>query len=79
MIDFRIPVLLFAWDDLRPLKGLSGSSRILAVVYCDGLNLNEELVEFDIGYFDGMHCHTSEFADESWAKGGGSEYGLKRK
>ena len=61
-------------DDLRPLEGPSGSSRILGVVYCDGLNLNEELVEFDFGYFDGMYCHTSEFADESWAKKGCSEW-----
>ena len=32
-------------DDLRPLEGLSGTSRILDVVYCEGVNLNEMLVE----------------------------------
>ena len=60
-------------DDLRPLEGLSGSGRILAVVYCDGMNLNEELVKFDFEYFDGMYCHTSEFADDPWAREGCSE------
>ncbi|MGH1568981.1 MAG: thermonuclease family protein, partial [Nitrosopumilus sp.] len=34
-------------DDLRPLEGLSGTSRILAVVYCDGINLNAMLVEHE--------------------------------
>lgn len=61
-------------DNLRPFEGLSG--RILGVVYCDGLNLNEELVKFDSEYFDGMYCHASEFADESWAREGCSEWGL---
>ena len=57
-------------DDLRPLEGLSGSSRILTVVYCNGLNLNEKLVEFDFENFDDMYCHTSEFADDPWAREG---------
>ena len=60
-------------DDLRPLEGLSGSGRILGVVYCNGLNLNEELVEFDFEYFEGMYCHTSEFADDPWAREGCSK------
>ena len=66
-------------DDLRPLEGPSGSSRILGVVYCNGLNLNEELVEFDFEYFEGMYCHTSEFADDPWAREGCSDWGLIRK
>ena len=61
-------------DDVRPVEGPSGSSRILAVVYCNGLNLNEELMEFDFEYFDGMYCHASEFADDPWAKKGCSEW-----
>ena len=60
-------------DDLRPLEGLSGSGRIMAVVYCNGLNLNEKLVEFNFEYFDDMYCHTSEFADDPWAREGCSE------
>ncbi len=66
-------------DNLRPFEGLIGSGRILGTVYCNGLNLNEELVKFDSEYFDGMYCHTSEFADESWAREGCSEWGLTGK
>ena len=60
-------------DDLRPLEGLTGTGRIMAVVYCNGLNLNEELVEHNFEYFDGTYCYTSEFADDPWAKEGCSE------
>ena len=55
-------------DDLRPLEGLSGTSRILAVVYCDGVNLNEMWVEYEFAFFDSTYCYTSEFAEESWAR-----------
>ena len=60
-------------DDLRPLEHLTGTGRIMAVVYCNGLNLNEELVEHNFEYFDGTYCYTSEFADDPWAKEGCSE------
>ena len=60
-------------DDLRPLEGLSGTSRILAVVYCNGVNLNEMLVEYEFAFFDDTYCYTSEFAGESWAIEGCSE------
>ena len=60
-------------DDLRPLEHLTGTGRIIAVVYCNGLNLNEELVEHDFEYFDGTYCYTSEFADDPWAEEGCSE------
>ena len=60
-------------DDLRPLEGLSGTSRILAVVYCDGVNLNEMLTEYEFAFFDDTYCYTSEFADESWAREGCSK------
>ena len=60
-------------DDLRPLEGLSGTGRILAVIYCDGVNLNEMLVEYEFAFFDDTYCYASEFADESWAREGCSE------
>ncbi len=60
-------------DDLRPLEGLSGTGRILAVVYCEGVNLNEMLVEHEFASLDSTYCHTSEFAAESWAIDGCSE------
>ena len=61
-------------DDLRPLEGLSGTGRIMVVVYCNGLNLNEELVKHNFEYFDGTYCYTSEFADDHWAREGCSEW-----
>lgn len=46
--------------------------RMVAVVYCNGVNLNaillEELVEFDLASIDTRYCDDSEFADEDWAK-----------
>jgi micrococcal nuclease len=60
-------------DDLHPFEYLAGTGRIMVVVYCNGLNLNEELVEHDFEYFDGTYCYTSEFADDPWAREGCSE------
>lgn len=59
-------------DDLRPLDGPT-SGRIMAVVYCNGGNLNEFLLDHEFASFDDVYCYTSEFADESWAKEGCSE------
>ena len=60
-------------DDLRPLEGLSGTGRILAVVYCDGVNINEMLTEYEFAFFDDTYCYTSEFTSESWAREGCSK------
>ena len=59
-------------DDLRPLDG-PASGRIMAAVYCDGVNLNEFLLDHEFASFDDVYCYTSEFADESWAREGCSE------
>ena len=59
-------------DDLRPLDGPT-SGRIMAVVYCNGVNINEFLVEHEFASFDDIYCYTSEFADEYWAREGCSE------
>ena len=41
--------------------------RIIGVVYCNGLNLNQELLDADLGYLENQFCDSSEFAEESWA------------
>ena len=51
-------------DDLQT-QGSYG--RILAVVYCDGVNANAALVDQGYGFW--TYCYTSEFADEPWAVG----------
>lgn len=42
--------------------------RIIAVVHCNGVNLNEELVESGHGVLYTGFCGISEFASESWAQ-----------
>jgi len=42
--------------------------RILGVVYCNGLNLNEAVLEAGHGVISSEFCDTSEFADTSWAQ-----------
>lgn len=47
---------------------MSGSyGRIIAQVTCNGINLNDRLVEGGHGTIDVKYCDTSEFASESWA------------
>ncbi len=41
--------------------------RIIAVVYCNGVNLNSELLDAGLGYLADQFCDSSEFADDSWA------------
>ncbi len=41
--------------------------RIIGVVYCNGVNLNSELLDAGLGYLTDQFCDSSEFADDSWA------------
>lgn len=42
--------------------------REIGVVYCDGKNLNEELMKNDLAIIDTEFCDISEFSSEIWAK-----------
>jgi endonuclease YncB( thermonuclease family) len=42
--------------------------REIGVVYCDGKNLNEQLMENNLGIIDTGFCEKSEFSNEKWAK-----------
>jgi len=42
--------------------------RILGVVYCNGFNLNEDLLDVGHGYLISDFCKDSEFENESWAQ-----------
>ena len=42
--------------------------REIGVVYCDGKNLNEQLMENNLGIIDTRFCEKSEFSIEKWAK-----------
>jgi len=42
--------------------------RIIGVIYCNDLNLNEELLDSSLGYLISEHCSVSEFSSSSWAQ-----------
>jgi micrococcal nuclease len=42
--------------------------REIGVVYCDGKNLNEQLMDNNLGIIDTGFCKKSEFSNEKWAK-----------
>ena len=50
--------------------GQTGGSygRIIGVVYCNGANLNEELVKSGHGYISSRFCSSSEFSTHPWAQ-----------
>jgi len=56
-------------EDDGQIEGSYG--RLVAVVYCDNRNLNEELLVSGHGEIDKYYCNKSEFGNERWAK----EYG----
>jgi hypothetical protein len=37
------------------------------VIYCNGVNLNSELLDAGLGFLEERFCDSSEFAKESWA------------
>ncbi len=41
-------------------------NRIIGVIYCNGLNLNEELMSSGYGYILSEHCEASEFSSHVW-------------
>ena len=46
----------------------SGSfGRVIGVIYCNGVNLNSELLDAGLGFLEERFCDSSEFAEESWA------------
>jgi len=42
--------------------------RVIGVIYCNGMNINAELLDADLGYLADQFCDSSEFASESWAQ-----------
>jgi endonuclease YncB( thermonuclease family) len=52
-------------DDLQT-QGSYG--RIIGIIYCNGVNLNEELVDSGLGYITPGYCAESEFSNELWVQ-----------
>ena len=42
--------------------------RIVAMIYCNGLNLNDQVIENGYGYLSSGFCYKSEFSTHAWAK-----------
>jgi len=42
--------------------------RIVAVIYCNGINLNEAILDADLGYLSSGFCSKSEFENTAWAQ-----------
>jgi endonuclease YncB( thermonuclease family) len=42
--------------------------RIIGVIYCNGVNLNSELLDANLGYMEIRFCDSSEFGNDSWAQ-----------
>ena len=42
--------------------------RVIGVIYCNGMNLNQELLDANLGYLEDRFCDSSEFASDSWAQ-----------
>jgi len=42
--------------------------RIVGVIYCNGVNLNEAVIEYGHGYLSSGFCDRSEFATQPWAQ-----------
>ena len=42
--------------------------RVLAVVYCNGINLNAEILDAKVGTLSTEFCSVSEFANDDWAQ-----------
>jgi micrococcal nuclease len=56
-------------EDDKQTEGSYG--RIIGVIYCNGLNLNEELLKSGFGYISSNFCSKSEFTKENWAQRNG--------
>lgn len=52
-------------DDLQT-QGSYG--RVIAQIHCNGVNLNESILEAGLGVISEKFCSKSEFALELWAK-----------
>jgi micrococcal nuclease len=53
-------------EDDGQIEGSYG--RVIGKVFCQGILLNEEILEKEYGEINTIHCFESEFKDEPWAK-----------
>jgi len=66
-IDEICPVGSLATVDEDDGQTEGSYGRVLGVIYCNGVNLNSELLDSGLGYLSSGFCDSSEFASHSWA------------
>lgn len=52
-------------EDDGQIQGSYG--RIVGVVYCNGVNLNQAVIEEGYGHLSFVHCDNSEFSGKTWS------------
>lgn len=72
-IDDICPVGSQALVDEDDGQTKESHGRIVAVIFCNGMNLNQELLDANLGYLDTKFCRDSEFSNTDWAKKHGCE------
>ena len=70
-IDSLCPVGSTALIDEDDGQTEGSYERIIGVIYCNGKNLNEELIESGNGYLALEFCSKSEFSNDMWAQNSG--------
>ncbi len=66
-IDEICPVGSFATVDEDDEQTEGSYGRILGAIYCNGANLNSELLDSGLGYLSSGFCSSSEFSNSEWA------------
>jgi micrococcal nuclease len=64
----KCPIGSTVWIDEDDKQGRDKYGRLLAVVYCDGKNMNKELLVHRHAVIDERFCDVSEFGDDVWAR-----------
>ena len=67
-IDTICPVGSVALVDEDDGQTEGSYGRIVAVIYCNGMNLNEELLDANLGNIASEFCPESEFSESLWAQ-----------
>ena len=67
-IDTICPVGSVALVDEDDGQTQGSYGRIVAVIYCNGMNLNAELLDANLGHIASEFCQVSEFSSSLWAQ-----------
>ena len=71
LIQVLCPVGSEVIVDQDDLQTFDKYGRIIGMVNCNGVNLDEELIESKYGYLSAQFCDSSEFSAQKWAQDSG--------